>query len=154
MSDVKHVKCIATRRSNPQGIPSSHFIYLGRNLPVSWYGRTPCSVRWLRTMSTGCFSWCRLRMPWGAKKKSTEKKLLEVNANLCCAISLTHSYIQKLESSSVIVPTTTPAENFMEPKPDEVRWSVHVLRSFWRPYWFRIWSKTHRATLQQKQITL
>ena len=33
---------------------------------------TPCSVRWLGAMCSGCFSWCRLRMPWGAKEKSTE----------------------------------------------------------------------------------
>ena len=65
-------------------------------------------------------------MPWGAKKKSTEKKLPEVSANLCCAISLTYSCVQKLESPSTIVPTTTPAaaKSLKEPKPDEVRWSV------------------------------
>ena len=37
--------------------------------------------------------------------------------NLCCAISLTHRCIQKLESLPAIVPATTIAE----PKPDEVR---------------------------------
>ena len=43
-------------------------------------------------MCAGCFSWCRLYMPWDAKKKSTETKLKipEVSANLRCAVSLTH----------------------------------------------------------------
>ena len=31
-------------------------------------------------MFPGCFSWCGLRMPWGAKKKSTEMELPEVSA--------------------------------------------------------------------------
>ena len=68
-------------------------------------------------------------MPWSAKKKSTETKLElpEVSgANLCSTISLTHSCIQKLETKLGIVPATPFAE---EPKTDEVRWSVHVLRS-------------------------
>jgi hypothetical protein len=74
-------------------------------------------------MFAGCFSWCRLHMPWGAKKKSTESKLPEVSANyLRCAISLlTHSRIQKLESPPEIVPATTLAKNCMEPESDEVR---------------------------------
>ena len=55
-------------------------------------------------------------MPWGAKKKSTETKTSEVSASLCCAISLTYSSIQKLESP-------------VEPKANEVRWSIHILRS-------------------------
>jgi hypothetical protein len=66
----------------------------------------------------------------GCEEKSTEMKLelLEVSAILCCAISLlTRSCInQKLESNPAIVPATTHAENFMEPKSDEVRWLVHV----------------------------
>ena len=52
----------------------------------------------------------------------------KVSANLCCAISLTNS-IQKLESEPAIVPVTILAENVIEPNPDEVRWSVHVLGS-------------------------
>ena len=78
-------------------------------------------------MSAGGFSLRRLRMPWGAKKKSKETKTPEVSTNLCCAISLTQSCIQKLESPPAIVPTFT--ENFVKPKPDEVRWPVLVLRS-------------------------
>ena len=56
-------------------------------------------------------------------------ELPEVSANLCCAISLTHCCIQKPESKPAIVPATTLAENGMGPRPDEVRWLVHVLRS-------------------------
>ena len=62
-------------------------------------------------------------MPWGAKKKSTETKLelLEVSAKLLrCAISLTHSCIQKLESEPAMLPATTLTENFVKPTPDEV----------------------------------
>ena len=81
-------------------------------------------------MSAGSFSraWRHLHIPWGVKKKSRESKLPEVSANLYCAISLTHSCIQKLESKLVIVPATTLADNFMVPKPDEVR-LVRVLGS-------------------------
>ena len=46
----------------------------------------PCSVRSLRTMSARSFSWRRLRIPWGGKKKSTESKLPEVSAKIYCAI--------------------------------------------------------------------
>ena len=67
-------------------------------------------------------------MPWGAKKKSTEIELPEVSAHLCSAIPLSHIYIQNLESNPAIVPPTTLAENVMESKPDEVRWSFHDLR--------------------------
>ena len=102
-------------------------------------------------MCAGCFSWCRLRMPWGAKKKSTERKTPEVSADLSYAISLIHSCIQKQESTPAIIPATTFTE---ELKPNEVRWSVHILRSFWRPYGFRYCLKTHRVSFQQKQITL
>ena len=114
----------------------------------------PCSVRWLRTMSAGCFTWCHLYMPWGAKKKIKETNLPEVSANLCCASWLTHSCIQtrKLEIPPEIVPTRS--DNFIEPKPDEVRWSAHALRLLWYPYRFRNCLKTHRASFQQKQITL
>ena len=73
---------------------------------------------------------------------------------LCCAISLTHSCIQKLESKATILPATTLAENFVKQKPDEVRWSVHVPQFLWRPYGFSNCRKTHREWLQQKQITL
>jgi hypothetical protein len=73
-------------------------------------------------------------MPWGGKKKITETKVEvevpEVSTNLYVAQShLTHSCIQKLENKPEIVPATTLAENFMVSKPDEVRWSVHVLES-------------------------
>ena len=69
-------------------------------------------------MCAGCFSWCRLHMPWGAKRKSTETKSPQVSANdLCCAISLTHSCIQKLESLSAIVSETTNAKNSMCSRP-------------------------------------
>ena len=56
-------------------------------------------------------------------------ELPEVSAHFCCAIPLSHSCIQELESNPAIVPGTTFAENVMVPKPDEVRWLVHVLRS-------------------------
>ena len=81
-------------------------------------------------MHAGCFSWCRLRMPWGAKKKSTEMpvELPEVSAHLCFEILLANSCFQKLEGKPAIVPATTPAKIVMESKPDEVRRSVHVLR--------------------------
>ena len=79
------------------------------------------------TMHVGCFSCCRLRMPWGAKKIITESKLPEVSANLCCAISLKHSCIQKLESNTAILPATTLAENFV--KPDKVSTNIYVLRN-------------------------
>ena len=64
-------------------------------------------------------------MPWGAMEKVTETnlELPEVRANLCGLIPLTHRCIQKLESKPAIV-----AENFIKPKPDEVRW-VQVLQS-------------------------
>jgi hypothetical protein len=75
-------------------------------------------------MCAGCFSWlvswCRLHIPWGAKKKNTEMDLPEVSANLSYSISLTHGCIQKLESRPEIVPATTLADNFMEPEADEV----------------------------------
>lgn len=63
------------------------------------------------------FLLCCLHMPWGAKRerKATEAKLPEVSANLCCAISLTHNCIRKLESPLAIVPATTFAENFVNP---------------------------------------
>ena len=48
-----------------------------------------CALHWTRTMFPGCFS-C-LRMPWGAKKKSTEIELPEVSAHLCSAIPLSHT---------------------------------------------------------------
>ena len=79
-------------------------------------------------MFPGCFSWCRLRMPWDAKKKSTEMELPEVSAHLCCAIPLSHSFVQNLESYPAIVPATTLAEDVMESTPDEVRLSFHDLR--------------------------
>jgi hypothetical protein len=50
-----------------------------------------------------------------------EMDLPEVSANLCYSISLTHSFIQEMESRPEIVPATTLAENVMETKPDEVR---------------------------------
>ena len=135
---------------------SSHLIYrLQHCCALIQVGRpTSCSLRWLRTMCAGCFSWCRLHMPWGAKKRSTETKTPEVSTNLRCAILLIHSCIQKLESTAVI-PATTFAENFMEPIPDEVRWSVHVLRSLSNVHYrFRNCLITHRASFQQKQIML
>ena len=64
-------------------------------------------------------------MPWGTKNKSMETKLPKVSANLCCAI-LIHNCIQKLETPLAIVPATTFAVDL---KPDQVRWSVSVLRS-------------------------
>ena len=80
-------------------------------------------------MFAGCFSWCRLHMPWGAKKEGTETKLPEVSANLCCPISLTHCCIQNLESTLAVVPATMFSENDTGPKPSEVSRGVHVLRS-------------------------
>ena len=71
-------------------------------------------------MPAGSFSLRRLRMPWSAKKKSKETKTPEVSANLCCAISLTHSCIQTFDSPATIVLATTSAENYMEPIPYEV----------------------------------
>jgi hypothetical protein len=78
----------------------------------------PCSMRWQRTTCTGCFSWCRLHMPWVAKKGSPQ-----VSTDLCCEISLTHSRVQKPENPPAIVPATMSAENIMEPKPDEGRFT-------------------------------
>ena len=78
------------------------------------------------TMCAGCFSWCRMRLPWVAKKKSTESKLPEVSANYVAQFLLTHRCIQKLESEPAILPATMLAENFVNPNPDEVRWSVHL----------------------------
>ena len=78
------------------------------------------------TMCAGCFSWCRMRLPWVAKIKSTESKLPEVSANYVAQFLLTHRCIQKLESEPAILPATMLAENFVNPNPDEVRWSVHV----------------------------
>ena len=69
-----------------------------------------------------------LRMPWGAKEKSTEMGLPEVSAHLCCTIPLFHTCIQNLESNPAIVPATTLAETVMESTPDEVRWPFHDLR--------------------------
>ena len=135
--DVCQVKCNAPHPKFPPYI-------VGCNLAAPL---TPCSVRWLLTMSDGSFSWRRL-------KKSTETKLPKVSITLCCAISLTHSCIQKLESPPEIIPATTLAQNFMEPKPNEVRWSVNVLRPLWPPYGFSNWMKFHRAPFQPKKITL
>ena len=67
-------------------------------------------------------------MPWGAKKESTEMELPEVSAHLCSAIPLSQIYIQTLQSNPAIVPATTLAQNIIESKPDEVRWSFHDLR--------------------------
>ena len=83
-------------------------------------------------MCAGCFSWCRLsrlRMPWSAKKESTmmPMELPEVSARLCYSLTHRLSCIQKLESKPAIVPATTL--DVMEPKLDEVRWPVHLLRS-------------------------
>ena len=79
-------------------------------------------------MFAGCFSWFRLRMPCGAKKKSTEMELPEVSAHLFCAISLSHTCIQNLKSNLAIVPTTTLPKNVMESTLDEVKLSFHDLR--------------------------
>ena len=89
----------------------------------------------------------------GFKKESMERKLElpEVSGNLCCAISLTHCCIQKPESKPAIVPATTLAENGMGPRPDEVRWLVHVLRSRRSPYGFSNWLKTCKTLFQQKK---
>ena len=54
-------------------------------------------------------------MPWGAKKGSSQ-----VSTNLCCAISVTHSCIQKPEIPGANVPATISAKEFMEPESDEV----------------------------------
>jgi len=53
-------------------------------------------------------------MPWVAKKGSPQ-----VSTDLCCAISLAHSRIQKPENPPAIAPATMSAENIMQPKPDE-----------------------------------
>ena len=96
----------------------------------------------LRIMGAGFFSRCRLHMPWGAKKQSLETKLYEVSAHLCYAITHWHSCVQKLQSIPMIVPETTFAKNFKDPKVDEVRWSVHVLRrSLWHPFGLSNWLK-------------
>ena len=109
-------------------------------------------------MSAGCFSWCRLHMPWGTKKQSLETKLPEVSAHLCCEIIHWHRCIQKRESKPAIVPARTITKNFIERKvePDVVRWLVHVFQYLWCPYEFSNCLKFHGASrsFQQKQITL
>ena len=60
-------------------------------------------------------------MPWGAKKKFPQ-----VSTDLCAAISLTHICVQNLENPAANIPTTISAENFVEPKSNEVRWSIHL----------------------------
>jgi hypothetical protein len=62
-------------------------------------------------------------MLWGAKKSP------QVSTDLCCAISLTHICVQKLENPPVNVPATMSAKMVMEPETDEVRWSIHLLQS-------------------------
>ena len=99
-------------------------------------------------MSAGSSSWRRLHIPWGAKKNGTETESPKVSANLCCPISLTHNYIQKLESPPAIVPATTIAENYTKPKPDEVRWSVHVLQSLWHSG--TVWKLTERRSNKKR----
>ena len=100
-----------------RGIPQVSQIVTLLRLATSRGLPTLLSLHRLRTMYAGCFSWCRLHMPWGSKKGTTETELPEVSANhLCCAISLTRSWIQ--ESPLAIVPGTTFAEG---PKRYEVR---------------------------------
>jgi hypothetical protein len=73
-------------------------------------------------MSAGCFSWCRLRTQWDAKKQTTETKLPDVSTNSLCATSLTHIFVQKLpENLPPIVPATSAEKQFMGLKSDEVR---------------------------------
>ena len=74
----------AMQQGFPQAIPIASLHFTRKLMP------TPCSVRWLGTMSAGSFSWRRLHIPWGDKKKSRESKLPEVSAHLRCAI--THWY--------------------------------------------------------------
>ena len=44
-------------------------------------------------MSAGSFSWRRLHIPWGGKKKSRESKLPRVSANLCYLVWDTYMYL-------------------------------------------------------------
>ena len=73
IESVKYVRCNAMR------LPAGSLISLV--IATRALVLTPCSVRWLRTMCAGCSSWCRLYMPWGAKKKTRETNLPEVSAN-------------------------------------------------------------------------
>ena len=73
-----HVQCNEASLHTASQVPTSHIVdrYLAALSLIS--------------MFPGCFSWCRLRMPWDAKKNSTEMPVErpEVSAYLCCAISL------------------------------------------------------------------
>ena len=53
---------------------------------------------------------------------------MEVSIDSCCAISLTHSYVQENQLAIVKVPAPVPVRTFfMEPESDEVSGLVHVL---------------------------
>jgi len=101
-------------------IPTSNSTYNEKHVAssagTSLHCPIPCFMRWRRC--TECFSWCRLHMPWVAKKGSPQ-----VSTDSCCAISLAHSCVQKPENPPAIAPATMSAENIIQPKPDEGRFT-------------------------------
>ena len=114
--------CYATSTVPANNSTSYNKKHVASSTATSLHCGIPCAMRWRRTTCTGCFSWCRRHMPWVAKNGSPQ-----VSTDLCYAISLTHSCVQKPENPPAIVPATMSAENIMEPKPDEGRFAFSNL---------------------------
>ena len=115
---------------------------------------TPCSA--LRTMSSGCFSWCLLLKP--CKFKSTKTKS-EVSINSVCADFLTTNCNQKLiENEIAIISATKEYTSVEDPvtgtNSKSVGNLIHILPTLWRTSESRNCQKiTGRSFQQQRSIS-
>ena len=73
------------------------------------HATAPCS--WLlRTMSSGCFSWCNLLMPWKFKVRETNSEV----SNEHCANFLTTNCVQDLPINELSIVSTKKERTSVE----------------------------------------